>query len=149
HVDVAHRRALPPDELAGEFQGALLAVVLDLAPHPLGLELPLENEQKLLADGLPLREIVPGAQAHRLNRALVVWLAREHDDDLVRPELANLLEHLDAALVGEPDVEEDQIHRLPLERGEAGLARFGGLNLEPLRLEVAAQEVADRFVVVN
>ena len=56
---------------------------------------------------------------------------------------------LDAVQPGHPDVEEDQVGAVAAERGERRLAVGRGLDAEPLALEILAEHVADRLLVVD
>ena len=102
-VDRLHRLALPAHELPGELLALLLAVVLHLASQTLRRQLAVQHEEQLFADGLSLGEVIARAEPHGLDRRLVVGLAGEHHDDLVRPLLADPFQHLDSAEVGHED----------------------------------------------
>ena len=67
----------------------------------------------------------------------------------MRRGVADAPEDFDAVQPGHPDVEEDQVGAVAAERGERRLAVGRGLDAEPLALEILAEHVADRLLVVD
>ena len=96
-----------------------------------------------------LGQIVVGTQVHGPHRRVHVVQARDHDDGEVGVEAMQLLEHLEAAHVGQADVQEHHIGRVLV--GQAQSARairsFGGLVARVA--EQHAEEVAHALHVVD
>ncbi len=95
-----------------------------------------------------LKEI-EGAHLDRLHGKGDVRVARDHDDLDVGVLFAQPLQHVDAAHVGQPHVEEDEVDRAARELGEARDAVLGGEDGVALVLKDIAQHRADARLVVD
>jgi len=99
--------------------GALaLDRVTDRPHHQLGLELALE-------------QVILSALLHRGDRGLLVLEAGDDNDRHVRRVVADAAHNVEAAGVGKPEVEQDDIDRLSREFAQGGLQPPAGAKPEP------------------
>jgi hypothetical protein len=97
-----------------------------------------------------LGEVVEGAAPHGVDHVGRVGGVARHDDDRqVAPELARLVEQLEAAHPGQLDVEDGEVEGLGLEQLERLLGAAGVGELVALRLEDPAHGAADVRLVVD
>ena len=95
-----------------------------------------------------LLEEIEGPELGRLDGGLDRPVARDHHDLGILLAGLDPLQDLEAAHLGEPDVQEDEVEVLALQRLEPCLAGFRGLDREALVLEDPLEGGPDaRFVV--
>src|SRR6185436_662523 len=140
--------ALADDVVEPEALPELLAQRLVLHREAALLQSLVDGEQDLLVLER-LRDVVERPFAHRLDGALDRRVGGDHDHHLVRPALADLLEHLHAAHAGEHQVEEDEVDVLALQdldRLLAGPRRDGPV---PLLADEHGEDVLQNLLVVD
>src|SRR2546423_15069025 len=82
------------------------------------------------------------ARLHRAHRIRHIAMAGNHDDN--RSELANALEHIEAAEIGETQVEQHEVRMRALNGGDSFLAAVGAHHLGTRGLEEGGGRRGDR-----
>jgi hypothetical protein len=137
-------------------RGAGHAVLLG-QPRLQGAVLPLQlfQPQGVLhhGDGLFQRQglfqEVEGAQLHRLHRQVDVAVAGDHHHLDFGVFGLDALEHLDAAHVRQPDVQDDQLHRLLGEQAQGLEAVLGQDHPVAFVPQAVGEHLADALLVVH
>ncbi len=96
-----------------------------------------------------LREVVEGAAFHRFDGVRHRVLRGDHDHDDRRFGLADACQHVEAAHVGHPDVEDRDIVGAADQPGERFAARARDVDLVPGLRERRRENEPDRFFVVG
>src|SRR5207244_13538261 len=104
------------------------------------------NAGAKLGDGERLRHVVDGAEVEAVHLRRDVARAGEEDDRDVASELVFLQApaEIEAGVVGELDVEQDDVREMVLRGLEAFVERLRGEEGDVLRTEVEREEVEDR-----
>jgi hypothetical protein len=89
-----------------------------------------------------LHEVVLGAGGDRLDAALVVAVAGEHEVRDVRGRLAQALERVEPAGIGQPEIQQDAVERLAAQELESFGERLRPVHADRGRL--LAQELRDQ-----
>jgi len=105
---------------------ASLALALDGVAHDPGQPPSLD---------LPLEEVILSARSDRLERDGFVIQPGDHDDRLVdrAPPPAHALEGFESLAVGQPEVQEDDVHGRAVQLGEGGFQTVHLLQIELVR----------------
>src|SRR5438876_2551035 len=149
HVEHAlHRRALADQAPEAIRARDLLLQEPETAPHLHAVEQALHDQLELVVvEGL--RDVVGGAQLHRLDGDLLRAEGGDHDDRRLRRALAHPAQHLHAAHTLQAEVGDDEVVARLREPPEGLLAREHGIDLVPARAEQALDGDADRALVVD
>ena len=139
---------LADDAPEAEAQRELLAQAPVLLGQPPRLgALAQGQEHFLVLEGL--RDVVEGAEAHRLDGALDRGVGRHDHDDGVGIAPQDVAQHVEARPVGQHQVEQDDVVGLGLEQGHGlGGGRRRG-DLVALPRQQGAEDVADDLLVVD
>ena len=148
HVDhLLYRRRRPGDEVAHRRLGPS-GQLAHLRPQPLGLQR-LAHGHDQLGELQRLRQVVEGAELERLDGAGHVRVGRRDHDQRIEPAFARLaghhLQHRDAVGVGQVAVENHEVARLALPRGQARLARRRGRDDEALGASASSATMRNVF----
>src|SRR6266699_2008503 len=149
HVeDALHPRALADQASEAIRARHLLLQEPERAPHLHAVEQALDHQLELVVvEGL--RDVVGGAQLHRLDRDLLRAEGGDHDDRRLGRVLAHPAQDVHAAHVLEAQVGDDEVVGILREPREGLLARVYGVDLVPARAEQALDGDADRALVVD
>jgi hypothetical protein len=141
-----HRGGVSHDPVQGKRLGMRLLEPPDLPPE-LGRFERLLHEQRDFVQVERLVRVVEGPLLHRLDGRLHAGNGRQHDDGHVGLAGLDLAQHLEAVGIGQPIVEQHEIHgRTALREGFLGCRRLE--HLVPLLREPLGQRPTDQLLVV-
>ena len=146
--DLPHALGLADDAAEAEAARQLLLQPPVLLGQAARLRALLDGQEDFLVLER-LRDVVERAVAHRLDRALDRGVRGDDHDHGVGIPPADVAQNLEAGAVGQHQVEEHDVVRLRLERGESAGAVRSGRHLPPFPLEERREDVADDLLVVD
>src|SRR2546425_296757 len=147
---ISSRRSVPPSAISNFPSRAVTATMKEPegARHLHALEQALDHQLELVVvEGL--RDVVGGAQLHRLDGDLLRAEGGDHDGRRLGRVLAHPAQHVHAAHVLQAQIGDDEVVGLLREPREGLLAREYGVDLVPARAEQALDGDADRALVVD
>jgi len=121
---LVHREGQPPERRLGT----------------LALDGVADDPGEQLAFNSAFHEVILCSRAHRLERHRLIIEPRDHDDRLVRGQLACPLEGRQPIAVGEPQVEQDDVHGGPAQTLDRALEA-----VHPFDVEVAGRQLSQHL----
>src|SRR5574337_1676586 len=142
-----HRRRLADDFLFDDFR-LPLSEIIDLLFQPAFFNKVVQDDFDLI-DVKRLREIIRGAQFHGLYRSLGGIVGRQHDHlrgDFLRD---NILQDIDAVLIGNPDIKEDDRGRPRFDFAYDAVRSRCGTDLIAAVLQHPREHGNNELVIIN